>query len=34
MTTAPRPYPGSDVLAKHDSPSWDDTTREVVAARL
>jgi hypothetical protein len=30
----PRPYPGYDVLAKRDSPSWDDTTRRVVADRL
>lgn len=31
--TEPR-YPGYDVLAKWDSPSWDDTTRRVVADRL
>lgn len=30
----PAPYPGYDVLAKWDSPSWDDTTRRVVAERL
>ncbi|MGY4466899.1 hypothetical protein ACVWWK_002581 [Bradyrhizobium sp. LB9.1b] len=28
------PYPGYDVLAKWRSPSWNDKTREVVAARL
>jgi hypothetical protein len=28
------PYEGYDVLAKWDSPSWDDTTREVVRKRL
>jgi Gluconate 2-dehydrogenase subunit 3 len=28
------PYPGYDVLAKWDSPSFDDKTRSVVAARL
>ncbi|MEK6346663.1 MAG: gluconate 2-dehydrogenase subunit 3 family protein [Burkholderia sp.] len=27
-------YPGYDVLAKRDTPSWDDKTREVVAQRL
>ena len=30
----PRPYTGYDVLAKWDSPSWDDTTRGVVEKRL
>ncbi|MBM9595991.1 gluconate 2-dehydrogenase subunit 3 family protein [Roseitranquillus sediminis] len=34
MTDAPRPYPGYDVLAKWDTPSWDAITREVVAHRL
>ncbi|MDN4986274.1 gluconate 2-dehydrogenase subunit 3 family protein [Bradyrhizobium sp. WYCCWR 13022] len=28
------PYPGYDVLAKWRSPSWNDKTREVIAARL
>src|SRR5688500_12212368 len=28
------PYPGYDVLAKRDGPSWDDRTREVIARRL
>jgi hypothetical protein len=28
------PYEGYDVLQKRDSPSWDDTTREVVRRRL
>ncbi|CAN5276467.1 gluconate 2-dehydrogenase subunit 3 family protein [soil metagenome] len=28
------PYPGYDVLAKWDSPSWNEQTREVVARRL
>jgi len=28
------PYPGYDVLAKWDSPSFDDTTREVLRRRL
>lgn len=28
------PYPGYDVLAKWRSPSWNEKTREVVAARL
>lgn len=28
------PYEGYDVLQKRDSPSWDDTTREVVRKRL
>ncbi|MCK1304378.1 MULTISPECIES: gluconate 2-dehydrogenase subunit 3 family protein [unclassified Bradyrhizobium] len=28
------PYPGYDVLAKWRSPSWNDKTRQVVAARL
>ena len=32
--TAPRPYPGYDVLAKRESPSWDDATRRVVEDRL
>jgi hypothetical protein len=27
-------YPGYHVLSKWDSPSWDDTTREVLSARL
>ena len=27
-------YPGYDVLAKRDTPSWDDTTRRVVDQRL
>jgi hypothetical protein len=27
-------YPGYDVTAKRDSPSWDDVTREVIDARL
>ncbi|MCK1390520.1 gluconate 2-dehydrogenase subunit 3 family protein [Bradyrhizobium sp. 1] len=31
---AGEPYPGYDVLAKWRSPSWNDKTREVVAARL
>ena len=30
----PAPYPGYDVLAKWDSPSFDDTTRQVLAQRL
>ncbi|WP_246795034.1 gluconate 2-dehydrogenase subunit 3 family protein [Burkholderia perseverans] len=29
-----RPYPGYDVLAGRDSPSWNDATRRVVDARL
>ncbi|MDQ2879256.1 MAG: gluconate 2-dehydrogenase subunit 3 family protein, partial [Pseudomonadota bacterium] len=33
MTEAPR-YPGYDVLAKRDTPSWDATTRAVIDARL
>jgi hypothetical protein len=28
------PYPGYDVLAKWDSPSFDETTREVLRRRL
>jgi hypothetical protein len=32
--TLSRRYPGYDVLAKRDSPSWDDTTRRVVEDRL
>lgn len=28
------PYPGYDVLAKRDSPSWNDATRRVVERRL
>ena len=32
--TPPRRYPDYDVMAKWDTPSWDDTTRDVVAARL
>ncbi len=31
---APDPYPDYDVLQKRDTPSWDDTTRRVVDARL
>ena len=27
-------YPGYDVLAKRDTPSWDDATREVIDARM
>jgi hypothetical protein len=27
-------YPGYDVLSKHDTPSWDDKTREVIDQRL
>lgn len=34
MKTPPRRYPGYDVLAKWDTPSWDDTTRRVLADRL
>lgn len=34
MTSLPRRYSGYDVLAKWDTPSWDDATRAVVAARL
>src|ERR1051325_6411356 len=30
----PTRYPGFDVLAKWDSPDWDDQTREVVRRRL
>ncbi|MGJ7915350.1 gluconate 2-dehydrogenase subunit 3 family protein [Massilia sp. LXY-6] len=33
MSTSAR-YPGYDVLAKWDSPSFDDTTRQVLAQRL
>lgn len=28
------PYPGYDVLAKRDTPSWNDKTRRTIAARL
>ena len=31
---AGRRYPGYDVLAKHDTPSWDDPTRRAIAKRL
>lgn len=34
MTSPPRRYPGYDVLDKWDTPSWDETTRRVVAERL
>lgn len=36
MTETPfeTPYPGYDVLAKWDTPSWNDQTRRVVADRL
>lgn len=34
MSEFQSPYPAYDVLAKWDSPSWDDTTREVVRKRL
>ena len=27
-------YPGYDVLAKRDTPSWNDITRKVIAERL
>jgi hypothetical protein len=30
----PTPYPGYDVLAKWNTPSWNDATREVMARRL
>jgi hypothetical protein len=30
----PSRYPGYDVLAKRDTPSWDDITRRVIAQRL
>ena len=30
----PERYPGYDVLAKRDSPSWNDQTRRVIAERL
>ena len=33
MTEPPR-YPGYDVLAKRNTPSWDEATRRVIAARL
>ena len=33
MADAPR-YPGYDVLAKRDTPSWDAKTREVIGRRL
>lgn len=33
MTEPPR-YPGYDVLAKRDTPSWNDKTRQVVSQRL
>ena len=32
--TEPPQYPGYDVLAKRDTPSWDDKTRQVIAQRL
>ena len=34
MTAEPPRYPGYDVLAKRDTPSWDETTRGVIARRL
>ena len=34
MTRPPDRYRGYDVLAKWDTPSWNDTTRRVVAERL
>lgn len=34
MKSPPRRYRGYDVLDKWDSPSWDDTTRRVIAERL
>jgi hypothetical protein len=34
MTTFRTPYGGYDVLAKWDTPSWDDQTREVIRKRL
>ena len=34
MTSLRSPYAGYDVLAKRDSPSWDDLTREVIRKRL
>ena len=34
MTGPPTAYAGYDVLAKWDTPSWDDQTREVVRKRL
>jgi hypothetical protein len=34
MSTFKTPYPTYDVLAKWDSPSWDDVTREVVRRRI
>jgi hypothetical protein len=30
----PDRYPGYDVMAKRDTPSWNDATREVIGARL
>lgn len=30
----PERYPGYDVLAKHDTPSWNEPTRKVIDARL
>ena len=34
MTGFKSPYAGYDVLAKWDTPSWDDQTREVIRRRL
>lgn len=34
MTLARSPYAGYDVLAKWDTPSWDDRTRQVIHKRL
>ena len=34
MTTFQTPYADYDVLAKWDTPSWDDQTREVIRKRL
>jgi hypothetical protein len=34
MTRFQTPYAGYDVLAKWDTPSWDDQTREVIRRRL
>lgn len=34
MKSPPRRYPGYDVLAKWQTPSWDEITRAVVAERL
>ncbi|HVU81707.1 MAG TPA: gluconate 2-dehydrogenase subunit 3 family protein, partial [Rhodanobacteraceae bacterium] len=30
----PERYPGYDVMAKRDTPSWNDATRQVIDARL